>query len=147
MTRNIRRLALTRLLQCIIQWFGGCHWNIFNILIIIINYAFCLFICKTSQLVSRYVNCSVAPDRTTHINLHLLSKRMTLIKSRALKRNLTTAEPTCGSVNSVFSRNVLSGKLKLNISPFSAVRFVMSTDNQRYYVSLDDCLIQNNKSI
>jgi hypothetical protein len=87
--------------------------NILNILIIIVNYAFCQFIRKSCQLVPRYINCSIAPNSTTHIKLHLLSKLMTLIKSRALKRNLTIAEPTCSTVNTVFNRILFPGTLKL----------------------------------
>jgi hypothetical protein len=59
------------------------------------------------------MNFSIAPNRKTLIKLHLLSKLMTLINSRALKGNLTTAEPTCSSVSNVFDRMLFHSTPKL----------------------------------
>ena len=85
----------------------------YHISYIILLYAFCLFICGSSPLILRYVNCIIASYRTTQIKLHLLSKCMTLIDSRALKGNLAIAEPTCSSVNNVFNRILFHSTSKL----------------------------------
>jgi hypothetical protein len=67
--------------------------------------------------------CRAAPNRTTQIKLHLLTKRMTLINSRTLKGNLTIAERTCSSVSNVFDRILFHNTLKLKFHPLQCGKF------------------------